>query len=136
MMNPNPGHPPERIDRSNHVRARAVSPRTRYQLPTPNASVAIWTSAVSAAREHLVGTDLAAIQLQPLRVGVRDLQRVGTAIEHRFRFCVPAGARQRHPEPVGRARQLTRFRRAGLRASETHPPRRRIRPRTYRTMPR
>src|SRR5438552_6114845 len=34
-MNPNAGQPPERTERSNQARARAVSPRTRYQLPTP-----------------------------------------------------------------------------------------------------
>src|SRR5205809_3212984 len=35
MMNPNAGQPPERTARSNQARACAVSPRTRYQLPTP-----------------------------------------------------------------------------------------------------
>src|SRR5207249_11364200 len=35
MMNPNAGHPPECTERSNQARARALSPRTRYQLPTP-----------------------------------------------------------------------------------------------------
>ena len=34
-MNPNAGHPPDRTERSNHSRARVVSPRTRYQLATP-----------------------------------------------------------------------------------------------------
>src|SRR6266702_3407077 len=34
-MNPNAGQPPERTERSNQARACAVSPRTRYQLPTP-----------------------------------------------------------------------------------------------------
>jgi hypothetical protein len=34
-MNPNPGQPPDWIDRSNHLRACAVSPRTRYQFPRP-----------------------------------------------------------------------------------------------------
>ena len=34
-MNPNPGQPPDWIDRSNHRRACALSPRTRYQLPRP-----------------------------------------------------------------------------------------------------
>ena len=35
MIKPNAGQPPERTERSNQARARAVSPRTRYQLPTP-----------------------------------------------------------------------------------------------------
>ena len=34
-MNPNPGQPPDWIDRSNHLRACALSPRRRYQLPRP-----------------------------------------------------------------------------------------------------
>jgi drug/metabolite transporter (DMT)-like permease len=34
-MNPNAGQPPDWIERSNHVRACAVSPRRRYQLPRP-----------------------------------------------------------------------------------------------------
>lgn len=34
-MNPNAGHPSDRTERSNQARARVVSPRTRYQLPTP-----------------------------------------------------------------------------------------------------
>ena len=34
-MNPNPGQPPDWTDRSNHLRACALSPRTRYQLPRP-----------------------------------------------------------------------------------------------------
>lgn len=35
MMNPKAGHPPDFTERSNQVRAFAVSPLTRYQLPTP-----------------------------------------------------------------------------------------------------
>src|SRR5882762_430604 len=34
-MNPKPGQPPDWIDRSNHLRACALSPRRRYQLPRP-----------------------------------------------------------------------------------------------------
>jgi len=34
-INPNPGQPPDWIDRSNHLRACALSPRTSYQLPRP-----------------------------------------------------------------------------------------------------
>ena len=34
-MNPNPGQPPDWIDRSNHLRACVLSPRRRYQLPRP-----------------------------------------------------------------------------------------------------
>ena len=34
-MNPNAGQPPDWIDRSNHLRACALSPRTRYQFPRP-----------------------------------------------------------------------------------------------------
>jgi hypothetical protein len=34
-MNPNAGQPPDAIDRSNHARACATSPRTRYQFPSP-----------------------------------------------------------------------------------------------------
>ena len=34
-MNPNAGQPPELIARWNQARARDVSPRSRYQLPTP-----------------------------------------------------------------------------------------------------
>src|SRR6266513_102413 len=35
MMNPNAGQPPDATERSNHARAWAVSPRTRYQVPIP-----------------------------------------------------------------------------------------------------
>ena len=34
-MNPNPGQPPDWIDRSNHLRDCALSPRRRYQFPRP-----------------------------------------------------------------------------------------------------
>src|SRR6185295_8595122 len=34
-MNPNAGQPPDATERSNHLRALVVSPRTRYQLPMP-----------------------------------------------------------------------------------------------------
>jgi len=40
MMNPNAGQPPDFTERSKYVFARAVSPRTRYQSPSPYASVA------------------------------------------------------------------------------------------------
>jgi hypothetical protein len=73
MMNPNPGQPPDFIERSNHVRALAVSPRTKYQFPTssgprrrlPSAKAQrrVWTSNIEREVRFTISSAFVAMRL-------------------------------------------------------------------------